>query len=182
MIGSNKSKAEQEADDFDALLDDITKPETKPPAAQIKHEDPMPTGTFRANSENDGWDDLNYAEKTGGRDSSSRGYGNTGGNKYGLLSSKKKQPDEDDLVDDILDNLTAEKEIEQVDQRRPKTAAGGGNFENKRESLWSAGGPNNRNGFGNVGTGSKYGADEDDDDDLDVFGDGDDDDALSDNL
>lgn len=113
MMGSQKSKAEQEADDFDALLDDITKPEPKPAAAQLKHEDPMPTGTFRNNSENDGWDDLNFAEKTGGRDSSSRGFGNTGGNnRLGLLSSKKKQPDDDDLVDDILDNLTAEKEID----------------------------------------------------------------------
>ena len=33
MLGSRKSAAEQEADDFDALLDDIVKPEPSKAAA-----------------------------------------------------------------------------------------------------------------------------------------------------
>lgn len=60
--GSKRSQAEQEADDFDALLDDITKPEPGAAANNPGAGQPMPTGTFR-NSENDGWEDLNFGEK-----------------------------------------------------------------------------------------------------------------------
>ena len=45
------------------MLDEIVKPEpavTKQTSAAANN-DPLPTGTFR-NSENDGWDDLNFGE------------------------------------------------------------------------------------------------------------------------
>ena len=76
-----------------------------------------------------------------------------------------------------MDDLTREKGIDPIDNKRPNTAAPTNNFGSKRESLWSAGGPNNRNQVNNQGTGSKYGID--DDDDLDALGDDNDyDDAL----
>ena len=117
--------------------------------------------------------------------SSSRGAGGFGaGNAYsgsaarktgggiGMLSSKKAADDDFDIVDDILDNLTAEKDMEPIGSRRPQTAAN--NFNNRKESLWSAGGPAARNQPNNMGTGSAYGAPLDDD--LDGLGDDDDDD------
>ena len=65
--GSFKSAADVEADDFDALLDDIVKPETKN-VDTSKPGEPMPTGTFRAAiSENDGWEDLNFGGENTGR-------------------------------------------------------------------------------------------------------------------
>jgi hypothetical protein len=64
------------------------KPEPKATAVPSRHEDPMPTGTFRNNyadddddDDDDGWDDLNFAEKTGGQGSSNKAFGNTGGNR-----------------------------------------------------------------------------------------------------
>ena len=69
--GSRKSKAEIEAEEFDMLCADITGPE--PDTSNVnRHNDGghVPTGTFR-NSENDGWEDLNF----GGRDTGRGGYG-----------------------------------------------------------------------------------------------------------
>ena len=63
----------------------------------------MPTGTFR-NSENDGWEDLNFGEKNkSGRQDNSNRFGASGGYKAGGLMSSKSPPDDDE--DDILDNM-----------------------------------------------------------------------------
>ena len=99
--GSRKSQAEVEADDFDALLDDIVKPE--PAAANAGAGQPMPTGTFR-NSENDGWEDLNFGES---KPKNSNRFGASGGYKAGgLLSSKSPAADdEDDILDNMLDDI-----------------------------------------------------------------------------
>ena len=90
---------EQEADDFDALLDDITKPE--PAAANANAGQPMPTGTFR-NSENDGWEDLNFGEKQ--RENK---FGASGRYKPGGLMSSKSPAldDDDDILDNMLDDI-----------------------------------------------------------------------------
>ena len=77
--GSRKSQAEAEADELNAMLDEIIKPaaDEKPvtsSAVAPNNNDPLPTGTFR-NSENDGWDDLNFGEAK----KSSSGHQNFGG-------------------------------------------------------------------------------------------------------
>lgn len=56
-----------------------------------------------------------------------------------------KLEESDDLVDNILDNLTAEKGLEPLDKKRPKTAGVQNlGIEARKESLWSAGAPNNQ--------------------------------------
>ena len=106
------------------------------PGANAK--DPLPTGTFR-NSENEGWDDLNFGNKTGGQ-SSARGFGYEANVTGGGMSSKRPARNDDfDIVDNILDEFEEAKGIEST-KKRPATAGIG--FENKRESLWSASGNN----------------------------------------
>jgi hypothetical protein len=59
-VGSRKSKAEEDAEEFDALLDDITKPESGAKNAQkFQYDAPIATGTFR-NSDNDAWEDNTF--------------------------------------------------------------------------------------------------------------------------
>ena len=82
-----------------------------------------------------------------------------------MLSSKKKSviEDDDDDFDNILDDVLTQGEPEA--NKRPATAVAAGNFNSRKESLWSAGGPNARNN--NAGSGLKYGAaDNNDLDDL----------------
>ena len=64
----------------------------------------------------------------------------------------KADDDDFDLVDDILDNLTAEKDPEPPAYQRPKTAG----VAAAKESLWSAGGQNQR-----AGSGSRFKAEDD---------------------
>ena len=113
--GSRKSQAEAEADDFDALLDEIVRPE--PTAAGAAAPDThMPTGTFR-NSENDGWEDLNFGAgiKSPGLQATGSRLGSGGGYTYnkGVISSKKPLDDEDD-IDNLLDNMAEERGIEPI--------------------------------------------------------------------
>ena len=81
--GSRKSQAEIEADEFDAMLDDIVQPTAPATAAPAKPAEHLPTGTFRKNSE-DGWEDLNFGDNAGGL-GSNRGFGakSTGPQKFG---------------------------------------------------------------------------------------------------
>lgn len=66
-----------------------------------------------------------------------RGNAIGGGSRF---AAKPKDDDDFDLVDDILDNLTADKE----EEKRPKTAGVANHgVDARKESLWSAGGPNN---------------------------------------
>ena len=112
--GSKKSQAEQEADDFDALLNDIVKPE--PVAANPGAGQPMPTGTFR-NSENDGWEDLNFGEKPRSGNNENR-FGASGGYKPGGLSSKRAgMDDDDDILDNMLDDIAQAKGMDPVSKR-----------------------------------------------------------------
>lgn len=178
--GSKKSQAEVEADEFDALLDDITKPEPgaaeNPGAGQ-----PMPTGTFR-NSENDGWDDLNFGEskqKTGGSGAGNNRFGASAGYKPGGILSSKNAMDDDDILDNMLDDIAQAKGMDPV-SKRPQTAAVNSNFNDRKESLWSAGGPNAGRPI-NQGTASKYGG-MDLEDDLAGFGDDDEDEMLGSGL
>jgi len=83
--GSRKSQAEVEADEFDALLDDIVKPEPIKKAPQARVEDPMPTGTFRNNSEEDGMDFLNFGDNT---DRLSTGRGQANNNNKQIRNSR----------------------------------------------------------------------------------------------
>lgn len=81
----------------------------------------MPTGTFR-NSENDGWEDLNFGEKnkSGHQDNSNR-FGASGGYKAGgLLSSKNQAVEEsDDILDNMLDDIAQAKGMDPVSTKRP---------------------------------------------------------------
>lgn len=98
-------------------------------------------------------------------------YRSAGGYGAGSTNSKRKANDDDDfdIVDNILDEMTEAKGLDPLDHPgRPRTtAASGGGFGNKRESLWSAAGPNNGRPSNVVGTGSKYGAGDDLDDLID---------------
>ena len=139
----------------------------------------MPTGTFR-NSENDGWEDLNFGDS---KPRNENKFGASGGYKPGGVSSKRAGiVDDDDILDNMLDDIAEAKGMDPV-SKRPQTAAVSSNFNNRKESLWSAGGPNARGNYANnQGTGSKYGGvdldddldglDDDEDDDEDMLGSG----------
>lgn len=92
--------------------------------------------------------------------------------KKGLLSSKKPADDDDDILDNILDDITAARGMDPIGStaKRPQTT---GNFNTRKESLWSAGPA--KDAFG-----SKYGGN-DLEDDLAGLDDDDDDDNDNDN-
>jgi len=93
-----------------------------------------------------------------------------------MLGQKKDEIDEDDILNNIIDDITNDNGLDEFGggNNRPATT---GNFNNRKESLWSAAGP--RNQTNNLGTGSKYGGndldddlDDLEDDDEDAFGSG----------
>ena len=83
-------------------------------------------------SDEDGWDDLNFGQRT----ASNRGFGSQQPADK-RFAAKTKPEDDFDLVDDILDNLTKE---EPENKKRPKTAGVFGDGFGKNNDLWSAGG------------------------------------------
>ena len=101
--------------------------------------------------------------------------GSTSYNK-GLLSSKKPAADDDDdILDNILDDITAARGMDPIGStaKRPQTT---GNFNSRKESLWSAGPP--KDAFGSkyggndleddlAGLDDEFNDNNDDDDDLD---------------
>ena len=82
----------------------------------------MPTGTFR-NSENDGWEDLNFGERN---KSNENRFGASGGYKPGGVMSSKRtgggMVDDDDILDNMLDDIAQAKGMDPV-SKRPQTAA-----------------------------------------------------------